>query len=288
MNPIKSHFVFSKAQRSGIFILLFVIVALQVVCYYIERPSPIAHVDQEALRRYEAEIDSLRHVALKRQTPKTYPFNPNYITDYKGSLLGLTPLQIDRLLAFRKANQWIQNANDFQKVTGVSDTLLQQLQPYFKFPKPRFKTTSVSKHQAKIDVPVVKHDLNKATAEELQKVYGIGAVLSQRIIRYRDKVGGRFAHRAELYEVYGLTAEVIERITTKFEIQTPRAIKQHDLNTATVDELVTIKYIDYDSAYAIVSYRTLHEGFKSLAELSKVKEIPISKIDLIKLSLQIK
>ena len=54
---------------------------------------------------------------------------------------------------------------------------------------------------------------------------------------------------------------------------------------ATREQLVTIQYIDYEIAKNIIEERTLLEGFKSLDELTKVKDFPSHKIEIIKLYL---
>jgi hypothetical protein len=43
-------------------------------------------------------------------------------------------LEIDRLLAFRKDDKYVNSAKEFQIVTKVSDSLLHAIAPYFKFP----------------------------------------------------------------------------------------------------------------------------------------------------------
>jgi DNA uptake protein ComE-like DNA-binding protein len=252
----------------------------------LKKPTYHISIDENALRRYEAEVDSLRRIALDNKKVEIKPFNPNYISDYKGALLGMSPIELDRLFAYRTHNKWVNSAKEFQSVTGVSDSLLRRISPYFKFPKQAFKAKDVIFKTGNRNTS--KQDLNSATVKDLQQVFGLGNVLSKRIIAYREGFEGGFADLIELREVYGLSPETIKRIRAKFEIQTPRHVNKHNLNTATIDELVTVKYIDYEIAHAIIQYRILHEGFSTLAELSKVKEIPISKIDLIKLSLQIK
>ena len=42
--------------------------------------------------------------------------------------------EIDRLLDYRKQNKWINSKEEFKKVTKVSDSLLDQISSYFKFP----------------------------------------------------------------------------------------------------------------------------------------------------------
>jgi competence protein ComEA len=57
-------------------------------------------------------------------------------------------------------------------------------------------------------------DLNVATAEELMQLPGIGPVLSERILRFRESLGG-FRQVSQLRKVYGLSAETYERIESK-------------------------------------------------------------------------
>ncbi|MCB0434517.1 MAG: helix-hairpin-helix domain-containing protein [Mangrovimonas sp.] len=289
MNSIKSHFQFTKKQRSGIFLLLMLIVFLQGVWFYLDSeetyPKPMSN-EVLALRM---EVDSLRKVQIQASKPKIYPFNPNFITDYKGYTLGMTQEEINRLLVFRAKDQWVNSIQQFQEVTGISDSLLEIISPYFKFPEwvtnSKPSTSSKSYDNFKPKTISEKTDLNKATAQQLQSVYGIGEKLSERIIKYRNKFEGGFIDDVQLTDIYGLTPEVVERILEKFAVKTPRSITKIPLNSATQDQLVTVQYIDYEVANNIIEARTLREGFKSLEELTKVKDFPIHKIEIIKLYL---
>ena len=116
-----------------------------------------------------------------------------------------------------------------------------------------------------------KLDLNTATANQLQRVNGIGKTLSERIIKFRNSFSGGFISDIQLQDVYGLSPEVIERLTNEFTVKTPRQINKFNINIATTEQLVTIQHIDYELAYEIINQRTLREGFKSLDELLKVQ-----------------
>lgn len=289
---MKSHFKFSNKQRNGIFILLLLIIIIQIVLVCIDFYPDTLNSNSEILAQYRKEIDSLKSIKQnKNNQPKIYPFNPNFITDYKGYKLGMTSEEIDRLHNFRANNQWVNSAKDFQKVTKVSDSLLAVLSPYFKFPewvnsqkhkhyKPQYSKSKKTKTSAE------KTDLNIATAEQLKKVYGIGEKLSQNIINYRQKHNG-FIADIELNEIYGLSPEVIENIKQHFTVKTPKPILTHNLNTATIEELVTIRYIDYEIANHIIEERTLRDGFKNLEDLTKVEDFPLKRFAVIKLYLYI-
>ncbi|MEN3322600.1 helix-hairpin-helix domain-containing protein [Mariniflexile soesokkakense] len=292
MNFLKSsHFTFSKSQRNGIFLLILLIVILQWFYFYIDFFSEDIQINKTELAKFNNEIDSLRLVEIEESKPKTYPFNPNYITDYKGASLGMTNEEIDRLLAFRKQNNWINSVQQFQEVTKISDSLLQVISPYFKFPdwisNPTSKPVEKEAFNKKPKTFQQKQDLNKATAQELQKINGIGEVLSDRIVKFRNKFSGGFIDNIQLQDIYGLTPEVLEKINQEFIVKTPRLIKKIGLNKATINELVTIQHIDYNLAFSIVEQRQLREGFKSFDELKKVKDFPVNKIDIIKLYLSL-
>lgn len=291
---MKSHFQFSNKQRSGIFLLVSLIVVAQCVYAFVDFNNNEVPSENKELDDFRKELDSLRLIKIENSKPKIYPFNPNFITDYKGYTLGMSNEEIDRLHKFRATNQWVNTAADFQKVTKVSDSLLSVLSPYFKFPdwvtNPRPKSNNYNNSFSNNNIPKTyaqKTDLNSANASQLQKVYGVGAKLSERIIKYRNKYSGGFIADVELNEVWGLSPEVIERITNDFTVKSPRPITRFNLNTATRDELVTIQYIDYEVANHIIEERTLREGFKSLEELTKVEDFPIKKIEIIKLYLHL-
>ncbi|WP_372756711.1 ComEA family DNA-binding protein [Mariniflexile sp.] len=288
---MKSHFKFSKNQRNGIFLLILLIIIFQGLYFYVELSSSEINVNQVELAKFQKEVDSLRLIQLEERKPKVYPFNPNYITDVKGASLGMTNEEIDRLLAFRKQNKWINSSKQFQEVTKISDSLLAALAPLFKFPdwvteaKQKPATNFYSDKKPKTFEQ--KIDLNNATAQQLQSVNGIGEVLSERIIKYRNKFVGGFIDMVQLQDVYGITPEVMQRISEDFAVKTPRTFKKIILNNATIDELVTVQHIDYKLAFNIVEQRQLRDGFKSLDDLKKVKDFPVNKIDIIKLYLSL-
>ncbi len=290
MNAFKSLFVFTKEQRKGILLLLLIIVTLQCIYFFVDFSSQEIVVDSDELKKYEAKIDSLRLVQIKSRKPRLYPFNPNFITDYKGSILGMTNEEIDRLLKFRATGQWVKSTHHFQSITKVSDSLLNTIAPYFKFPERNINVSNKINDlkRQKTASLVKKKDLNTATAKDLQKINGVGAVLSKRIIKYRNRFKGGFTLDEQLKDVYGLKLEVISNIKAYFTVKTPARIKKIDINTANIEQLVTVHYIDYEIAHNIVEYRLSHGNYKTLDELKKVKDFPASKIDIIKLSLSIR
>jgi DNA uptake protein ComE-like DNA-binding protein len=287
---MKSHFTFSKQQRNGIFLLFLVVILLQCAYFYLDLSSENIQVDNRELLMFQKEIDSLKRLKLEESKQKVYPFNPNYITDFKGATLGMSNEEIDRLLAYRKQDKWINSIAQFQEVTQVSDSLLDAISPYFNFPEWVIRPKPINTTYAQSNKPKTfaqKQDLNTATEKDLQRVNGIGEYYSKAIIKLRNTFPGGFIADVQLQDVYGLKPEVIKKITNEFTVKTPRAIKKINLNKATIDELVTIQHIDYETAQNIVEQRLLREGFKSINELTKVKDFPINKFKIIELYLHL-
>ena len=125
---------YSKSQRIGI-IVLFVLIFICQGFYFFSNFKSVENNGDEKVQwlSYQKEIDSLK-ILKSNYKPTIYPFNPNFITDFKGYKLGMSVTEIDRLLAFRKQNKFVNSAEEFQAVTKVSDSLLKAISPYFKFP----------------------------------------------------------------------------------------------------------------------------------------------------------
>ena len=130
MTHIKSHFKFTKGQRNGIFLLIFIVILIQCIYTFVDFTSKEIEIDQTELAKFQNEIDSLKLVEIENSKPKIFPFNPNYITDYKGYTLGMSSDEIDRLLQYREQDKWINSSKQFQEVTKVSDSLLDEISPY--------------------------------------------------------------------------------------------------------------------------------------------------------------
>lgn len=241
-------------------------------------------------RETQGHIDALRKKSVESDTFKVYPFNPNYITDYKGYVLGMSAAEIDRLHAYRAVGHFVNSAEEFQKVTQVSDSLLDLISPYFKFPewvaRKGENTAGQESSQKPQKTPVSVRDLNKATAEELMEIKGIGEVLSARIVKFRDRLGG-FLVDGQLYDVYGLDPEVAERALARFRVLQPPQVARINVNTASVEELAGLVYLRWRVAERIVAYRENKGVITSLDELADIEDFPSEKIDRIALYLSL-
>lgn len=140
-------------------------------------------------------------------------------------------------------------------------------------------------------------DLNAATAEELETLPGVGAILAERIVSYREAVGG-FQSLEELQQVNGIGSGIYSQIapylfiigelqTISPESELPEAtdaaapelepetapesasasIPRLDINTATAEDFQKLPNVTPEQAEAIVRLRTQIQYFQNIYEL---------------------
>ena len=288
MQQLKSFFVFSKSHRSGI-VLLVALMGLTQLGYLLLSIQNVPEREDKRWLQVQNEIDSLKfNVTAHKDT--LYPFNPNFISDYKGYKLGLTIAEIDRLHLFRAQNKFVNSAAEFQQVTQVSDTKLQALSPYFKFPewltrKKENRSSAFHSFSSKPTQAVVRKDINLATKDDLIAVYGIGEKLADKILIEKEKLGG-FVSLEQFQFMWGIRPEALEDIEKRFFVSNNPSVKKIAINEMSMKELAQFPYFNYALAKEIVVYRTMNNGINEIADLTKIKGMPNEKIKIIALYLE--
>ena len=275
--------------------VLLIIIVQTFIFVDVFTDDEIINTNNPELVAFQNQIDSLKAIEIENRKPKVYPFNPNY----KGEQLGMSLEEIDRLLAFRKTNKFINSKEEFQNITKVSDSLLNKISPYFKFPdwvvkqnqssnssrnsKESFTENSYKKKEVKISTT----DINKATAEDFQSISGIGSAFSNRIIKYRSKLQG-FSFDDQLYEVWGLDKEIADKVLSVFKIDEKPIIKKVNINTIEFKQLLKNPYVDYELCKKIFNYRDEVAELQNISELKHIEGFPVELYDRIVLYLEAK
>jgi DNA uptake protein ComE-like DNA-binding protein len=126
--------------------------------------------------------------------------------------------------------------------------------------------------------------MNRATKEDLIKIYGIGEAISLRILKQKEALGG-FVSMEQMQDVWGLSSEVIENLNAHFKIITLPEFKKIDINNASLKELSQFYYFRYALAKEIVTYRSMKGDFNNIEDLTKIKGFPVDKAKIIDLYL---
>ena len=111
-------------------------------------------------------------------------------------------------------------------------------------------------------------DLNRADSSDLVRLRGIGPVLSARIIKYRNALGG-FCAVDQLREVYGMDSLTAGSLRAFLSVD-QTAVQKIDLNKAAFKELLHHPYLEYEEVKRIVQYRDKHGTFSATEELFEV------------------
>lgn len=108
-------------------------------------------------------------------------------------------------------------------------------------------------------------DLNKCDSASLEALPGIGPVLSARIIRYRNLLGG-YASVNQLKEVYGLPEETFDMISGRLYADS-MAVRKINVNSADYRELIRFPYFERYDVASILKYRELQGRINKFNEL---------------------
>ena len=250
----------------------------KVFCLHLKSDNPVS-------------LHSLNSISInlefEKSKPKIYPFNPNFISDFKGYQLGMSPDEIDRLHKYRALGKYINTPSSFQEITQVNDSLLNRISPYFQFPIWKKKEMNNPKRRNPDQPPLVKKDLNTAQYDDLKSIRGIGDKLASRIINYRTKLQG-FTFNDQLSEVWNLEEGVVDRLLSYFEIKSAPVIKRININEASFKEVLSIPYIDYELTKKIFNFRDEVAETQSIEELNKIDGFPVDKFSRIALYLEAK
>jgi len=127
-----------------------------------------------------------------------------------------------------------------------------------------FSGTRLKEHTVKAATKSFLVNLNAASSAELEALPGIGAVLSKRIIKFRDQLGG-FVSVDQLKEVYGLPVETYLMI--KKQVICDNKYKKININSAMEEELDGHPYISSRLAKQMITYRQKVHPFSKVEDL---------------------
>lgn len=200
-------------------------------------------------------------------------FNPNRINEDKWIQLGFKKKIAERIINYRNKGGSFKKKEDLLKIYGINQKLVNSYFDYIILPAPKTKPKSptLKKVMEKmvIEKESVKFDLNLADSTQLQIVKGIGPVLSGRIIKYREMLGG-FISADQIREVYGIKEDVYQRMLSHFGILLKTTTKKISINQDSISLLAKHPYLDFNTSRSIVKYRIQHGDYHSLEELKNI------------------
>ncbi|GHT16921.1 hypothetical protein AGMMS4956_20150 [Bacteroidia bacterium] len=277
---LKEYFTFSKSERRGIIILSILLLVAMGIPLAIKFFTPAATNNYQQLK---LKVDSLAAVipAANTTTKKTFErkdnevqlfyFDPNTISADSLQLLGFSQKQAMSVVRYRERGGEFDQADDFLKLNIVSNH--QHLKKYIRIAKVAHEvavqktTVSVAKP---FSAPPV--DINSADTALLKTLPGVGNYLAQRIVEYRQKLGG-YTSTAQLCEIKFFDAEKLERLQSRLTLDTS-AVQRFQLTTEEADRLRLHPYGGAYTARGVMQHIKYKGGKTTLQELVQNNDAP--------------
>lgn len=234
-----------------------------------ERLLPYIRLESVDSERFEA-----KQVAEKFEL---FAFDPNAATENDFHRLGLPARTIRSILNYRAKGGFFRKREDFKKIYTLQEDDFARLEPYIVFES---KTASVeSQRTVPFSGSIGENaapkfaargplDINRADAEDWQRLPGIGEKRAQQIVRFRESLGG-FLSIGQLGEMYGLPDSVFQKIRPMLTMH-EASIRKINLNAVSEADLDNHPYISLKQAKLIVAYRIQHGPFSSADDLAKI------------------
>lgn len=283
----------SNSRAMGVIVLIALLFLFQVVTFVVQKVR---------MRQVEAVADAGAGggAGISGAGPsvpvgsKTFPFNPNTITEDSLQMLGFSQRQAASIIKYRTKGGKFRVKRDFAKMYVVDSAKYAVLEPFILLPdrlpgkrnvtnKPKNVTNGeendrivtdavdsvINAHQAPVPqpAPASKYgtrlpkekyvcNLNTADSAALVQLYGIGGYYARKILQYRERLGGSFVDTRQLLEIEGFTQERFEKIKGNVVVLA-EDVKGFSLLKASREELERHPYIGPYAARGVETYLRL-------------------------------
>jgi competence protein ComEA len=215
--------------------------------------------------------------ALKRVQIKLAGFDPNTASERELTGVGIPKFIARRIEKFRSKGGRFRRKEDLLKIYDFPQDLYVRLEKYIMIPAEEGSAQTARNGFPKLQLNAPREagrsyqilDINQCDTTALIRLKGIGGKLAQRILKFRDGLGG-FYSTDQFNEVYGLDSLALSELKRYTKVGS--LVKKININTATADEFGRHPYLrNRKQVQVLINYRTQHGPFRSLEELRNVK-----------------
>jgi competence ComEA-like helix-hairpin-helix protein len=225
---LKDYFTLSKKERNAVFILLAILAATIIVPYFIPEKKMRITIDEDLQQQLDKYlVQNPRETRVINSTSDSVPetvksyalfqFDPNTLSEGGFRKLGMSDKVIHTIVNYRNKGGRFKTPEDIRKIYGLPATEATRLMPYIQIDSSKNNQTNYTEEKSS-DQHIEQHqsssqkiNINTATAEEWKSLPGIGEVLSNRIVKFRNMLGG-FKSVDEVHKTYGLSDSTFQAI----------------------------------------------------------------------------
>ncbi len=287
LSAVKNYFAITKKEWNGMLFLvaLILIVLLAPDVYQLfKKPEQVdfsrikeaqkvladATEEQPAYERKYDKTNYSKHASFNEVKLKAeyFAFNPNHLPDELWIKLGLSERQIKVIKNYESKGGKFYKKEDLQKIYSVTPEDYARLSPYIDIPERKFSKDFSNKAPVYKSKPTTMVEINYADSAQLTEIKGIGPAFANRILKYRNRLGG-FYKKTQLLEVYGLDSAKYEEIVKQVEVDASE-ITKININTCGFDDLKRNPYLNFKQMNAIIQYRKQHGNYSTINDLKNV------------------
>jgi competence protein ComEA len=270
---LRNYLEISKKEWNGMVVLLIVMLLVMISPYVYQHFRKEKTMELTAFNKNLALIKAAKNTDStytsnydetdpdwdkKEVNAKLFAFNPNKLPDTLWLKLGLSKKQVHSIKNYESKGGHFYTKADVKKMYAISAAEYVRLEPYINISEVAFKGKSA-------DIVV---EINTADSAKLTEIKGIGASFAERIIKYRNDLGG-FVKKEQMMEVYGIDTAKYHAIEKNIRVDA-RHIHKLAINKVTIEELRPFPYLNFKQMNAILQYRKQHGDYQSVDDLRNV------------------
>ena len=287
MGVLKDYFSFSKRERTGGIVLIIIIILVFLLPEFY--PEPEVYVDTKEIAEFKKQVSGLKTLQADsgdrieintgsnyeksytgdRQKAFLFYFDPNTLSGEGWKKLGIGERTVGTILNYRSKGGEFKKPEDLGRIYGMKKEKYEELLPFVRIAardeekkKDEGIRVEIKRSGARTITSV---DLNEADTTMLIALPGIGSKLANRIVSFRDKLGGYYSIE-QVGEVYGLPDSTFQKIRSYLRCDSS-LVRKLDINRSDENDLKNHPYIKWNIARAIVNYRLQHGPYERLDNL---------------------
>lgn len=224
---------------------------------------------------------------------ESFNFDPNVASVNDMKRLGIPSYIVNNIEKYRAKNGRFKYKEDLTKIYGFPLDVYERLANYVQLPSRENNSVetpqaeysgkyneekTIAESRAPVEenrparaapVRIQPFDLNKADTAQLKQIRGIGDGYAQRIVEYRESLGG-FYDAQQVRDTYNLPPETADELLKYASVNSP--IRKVNINTIDIKNF-RHPILTFNQRRALVNYREQHGPYKTLDDLKNVKII---------------
>jgi len=268
---LKNYLSITKKEWNGMVILLIILAIVLAAPYIYQQVHKDNVIDFKDFDKDVALLGHAKGGAVSGYTdyeklsdekiakPVLFVFDPNNLPAEQWKQLGLSERQISIIKHYEAKGGHFNRKEDVQKIYGITADDYKRIEPYINIPE-GYTSNKIA--------PGEVVELNSADSAKLTRIRGVGPAFAERIIAYRQRLGG-FLNKEQLKEVYGIDTAKYSEIKNQVSVNSAH-ISKIRINDVDFEGLRKFPYLTNKQTNAVIQYRQQHGSYHSVADMKNI------------------